>query len=260
MPRTHAQLRHVVEQRYPVLEYLADTPARKPELVDALDSSRSTVDRAVADLLDAQCVRSEGSEYAITPAGRLALRRHERYRQHTDAIQSTAEFVNRLPTDAPLDTAMLDDASVTIPDDHAPELALAPSVDIFERATRLRGLAPVVLGFYPTLIADRLAESELTVEIVAEPAVLDALPGLPEAGDASLAESEGLSLYESQASLPYALWLMDTPDATYTGLTAYDAGGVAGLLINDTGAAVEWARTQYESYRERASPTAVAER
>lgn len=198
-------------------------------------------------------------QYVATTAGRLALREYEKYRRATDAVTSTAELLNHLPNDSPIGTDLLKGASVTMGAEHAPDQALAPSIDLFERATRMRGLAPVVLSFYPNLIAGRLSEGDITAEIIAESDVLDVLPELPSIGDAALSNTEGLSLYESHRELPYALWLMETPDASYTGITAYDSGGIAGLLMNDSDAAVRWAEEQYESYLETASSTAISE-
>lgn len=252
------QFRRTLARRSSVLSQLATAPARKPELVDALDSSRSTVDRAIDELGAIGCIRKEDGAYVVTTTGRLALRRHDEYRRETDAIAATTAFVNHLPDDAPLSTDLLDGASVTMSSDHAPDHALSPSYDLFTRATRMRGLAPVVLSFYPNVVAERLAVSDLTVEIVASTDVIHALPSLPDLGETSLAEADGLSLYEAGEALPYALWLMDAPESTHAGITAYDAGGVAGVLINDSPAAVEWAEMQYERYRAASDEVADA--
>lgn len=247
------QLRRTLERRSAVASRLAAAPARKPALVDALDSSRSTIDRAIDELTAVDCVRREGSEYALTTAGRLALRTYEGYRSATNAIVSTSEFVNCLSADAPLDTDLLEGASVSMSSEHVPDQALAPSTDLFKRSTRMRGFAPVVLGFYPNTIAEQLSRSDLTVEIIASPEVVEALPSIADVGSASLSEAEGLSLYESERELPYALWLMETPESDYAGITAYEAGGAAGVLMNDSRAAVEWAEAVYEKYRADAS-------
>lgn len=257
MPDNKKDIRQVLEHRSSVLASLISSPARKPELVDALDSSRSTVDRAIDELVSAGCVYKEGRKYIPTTAGRLAFEKYEEYEETTNAISETTAFVNSLPEDAPLDTALLKGSSVTMSSDHAPDQALASSTDLFKRSTRMRGLAPVVLSFYPSYIADQLALGDLTVEIIASPDVLGAIPSLPDFGSVSLAEAEELQLYESDQELPYALWLMDTPESSYAGITAYNKGGVAGVLINDSQAAVEWAEAEYERYRSAASETSL---
>ncbi|MEE6211347.1 winged helix-turn-helix domain-containing protein [Salarchaeum sp. III] len=259
MPESDAEMRRLLERRSPVLATLQTAPARKPELVAELESSRSTVDRAITELTEAGLVEKDGSEYTMTTAGRLALREYREYERATDAVSLTTAFVNHLPRDAPVSTSLLEGASVTMGADHAPDQALKPSNELFQRATRMRGLAPVVLSFYPSLLAERLGEGDLTVEIVAEPDVLEALPSLPEFGTEPLSEVDGLELYESDQELPYALWIMDTPESSYAGITAYDGGGVVGVLINEVEEAVQWAEDQYAQYREGADEISTAE-
>lgn len=259
MTESDEQFRSVLDHRYSMLRYLADSPASKPKLVDGLETSRSTVDRAINDLVEIGCVTSENGEYRPTTAGHLAMREHRRYRETTHAVSETTDFINHLPSDTGLDTSLLEQATVTMSKEHAPEQALTPTIDIFERATHMRGLAPVVLNFYPNLISNQLAESDLTVEIIAETDVVTTLPDIPNTGDVSLSDAEGLSLYETDSDIPYALWLMETPTETYAGITAYDSGGPAGVLINDTDAAVQWTETQYEQFRESAQLISASE-
>lgn len=250
---TDAQrVRAILENRSAVLRHLVDAPATKPEIVSALHTSRSTVDRAIRDLVEIDCVTETNGAYESTPAGRLALAEHDQYRSRIDSIRRSAALLNRLPTRAEIDPVLLDGASVTLSEPHAPDQALVPSIELFEQATTLKGLAPVVLAAYPDLIAERLARTDLTVEIIAEKRVISTLPDFADSRGERLLDQESLTLYEADDSLPYALWLMDTPSRTHAGITAYDSGGVAGVLINDSAAAVDWAHAQYRQYRERA--------
>lgn len=259
MTESDARFREVLERRYEILQQLIDSPATKPELVENLETSRSTVDRGINDLVAVDCVTAENGEYHATTTGHLALREHSKYRETAQAVQDTTDLLNHLPAETGLDVDLLNGATVTMAEDHAPDQALVPTIEIFDRATCLRGLAPVVLNFYPDLLSNRLAESELTLELVAETAVLSTLPDIPNLSDTSLREMDGLTLYETDDGLPYALWLMDTPGESYAGITAYDSGGVAGVLINDTDAAVQWTQEQYERYRENAQLVSSSE-
>jgi len=76
----------VVTKRYEFLVALS-TPKTKPELVASLDRSRSTVDRAVGALRDADLVERTGSEYVVTYAGRQATAAYEAFRDRLDALQ-----------------------------------------------------------------------------------------------------------------------------------------------------------------------------
>ena len=254
MTEPDRRFRTVLENRHEVLEHLLTHSATKPELVDALDTSRSTVDRAIRDLTETGCVTESGAEYVATTTGRLAFDEFDRYRTGARSVRKTREFLDYLPADAPLDTAILTGATVTLSEAHAPDRALAPSIDLFERATALEGLAPVVLTLYPDVIANRGQRRDRTVEIIAETAVIETLPTLASSQVESLLNDETVSLLEASESLPYALWLMETPDGEYAGITAYDSGGVGGVLINDSAEAVRWARERYADVRATARP------
>ena len=246
------RVRTVLENRSVILRYLAESPATKPEIVEALETSRSTVDRAIRDLSEIDCVSEKSGTYKSTTAGRLVLSEYDRYQSTTQSIHESTTFLNYLPDDANIDPALLDDASITLSEPHAPEQALVPSTELFQEATMMKGLAPVVLNAYPNLVGDQLATRDLSVEIVATDKVISTLPELANSQAEDLLAEESLTLYETEADLPYALWLMRTPTCVHAGITAYDSSGVAGVLINDSDAAVQWTRSQYQQYREKA--------
>lgn len=246
------RFRSILENRNDVLRHLVDSPTTKTDLVETLDVSRSTVDRAIRDLQTIECATRTEGRFVATTTGRLALEEYERYVARTDSIRDSRAFLDVIPDDAPLDAAMLDGASITLPDEHAPEEALQPSIELLGKSTSLRGTAPVVLSFYPDLFDAHVREHDLTVESVAEEAVIATLPTMMSDRVEPFIQHENVSFYRVRESLPYALWLMETPDGTHAGITAYDSGGVAGLLINDSTAAVRWAEAQYEQYLDRA--------
>lgn len=199
------RFRTILENRHEVLQYLRSHSATISELVDALDTLRSTIDRASRDLTEIGCVTESGAEYVATTTGCLAVEAFEYYQTKTRLIQETREFLNILPDDTSLDTGLLTGATITLAEDHAPDQALYPSIDIFEDATALKGLAPVVLTFYPDLIVEQLRQNDLTVEIIAETTVLKTLPKLASSQVDPLLDHDAVSLFEANSSLPYAL-------------------------------------------------------
>lgn len=253
MTRGHEDaFRGIVDRRSELLRAVAAEPRSKPELVSLVDASRSTVDRAIRELQSMACVVRDDDGYVATNTGRLALDAYDTYCRRTAAVLDASEFLAAVPRGAPLDTAMLDGATIALPERHAPERAIQPALDCFERATSLHGLAPTVLSFYPDVIEARVQEAGIDVEIVADPAVINVLPELDRERVEALVRHETVAFYESATELPYALWVMGTPDGDVAGITVYDASGVAATLVNDAADAVAWARTRYEQYRQSA--------
>ena len=250
--------RTTLENRDRVLRSLRESPATKPALVSELRTSRSTIDRAIRELIEQGCVAEQDGTYAPTKTGRLALAEHERYRERTRSIRRSSELLNYLPEDAEIAPALLDGASITIAEPHAPEAATVRGSRLLERATVLKGLAPVATASHVYTINEQLEREELTVEVVAKTEVVDTLSEFVSAPVDALLERESLSLYRTDAELPYALWLMETPTGEHAGITVYESGSVAGMLVNDADPAVRWARTRYREYRKRAQPVANA--
>lgn len=251
------RFRQILSNRNEVLRVLIERPTRKSELADELTVSRSTIDRAIRELESVECIERTEDGYAPTVTGRLAHDEWDQYRERTDAIHEHADFLELLPVGAAPPTEMLIDATRSVPDSHAPEQALESTLDLLQDATAMRGLAPVVLSFYPDVLLEPVEARNATIEIVAEDEVLAVLPTLPSEHVDRFIEHENVTLYRTQDDLPYALWVMTTPDGEYAGITAYDNGGVAGVLINDRDAAVDWAKDRYESYRTAAEPVPV---
>lgn len=50
---------------------------------------------------------------------------------------------------------------------------------------------------------------------------------------------------------------METSENSYVGITAYNSGGVAGILVNDSDDAIRWTEERYESYLQAATSVSV---
>jgi len=251
-------LRSVLTKRESILEYLADSSARKPELVNELSISRSTVDRAISELIDVDCIVADGSTYSVTKTGHLALAERTDYVASTDAISQASGLLKHLSATAEINPVFLKEASVTQAEPHAPDRAAAASASLLTEATKMKGLAPTVLKSDIFTVNDELERDDLTVEIVAEQCVINSLRSFPGSPTESLLSRESLSLYESEVNLPYALWIMETAEGVSAGITVHDTGGsVAGMIMTESEAAVQWANRQYQYYKKNASPTTV---
>jgi len=253
------RVREALRKRTPILQTLREQPHEKPTLVEKLAVSRSTVDRAVDELLDAGLIERTTVGYRATAAGELALDAHQAYIEQTDCLNKASPVLNALPDNATVDPVMLRDCTVSLPKPHAPENAHRPVVEQLEQADRLRGLAPVVRSSYVTLLHDAVFERGLTVEIVTDRSVRKSLTDLVviEKELKELAASDSFQLFETDERLPYALWLMDG-EWSGVGITVHhDSGSTAGVLLNDTSLAVEWGTETYESLRATAAPTTV---
>ncbi|RKD97202.1 helix-turn-helix transcriptional regulator [Halopiger aswanensis] len=248
------QLRDIFSKRYRLIEALSDEPKTKPDLVNELDYSRSTINRAIDELLDVKCVeptQPAETEFQLTMAGQAALQFHREYRAETERIQANTALLNTLPADT-LDKAFLAEADV-YSSTRTPDIAHQPGTELLEEASRMIGTAPVVQRSYFDNFIERLTEGGFELELILETSLLEAIEQNYEDDFAALMEFDTVDAYVIGESLPYALWLTEQDTSTYAGITVYEDGGVKGTLVNDTSAAIAWARAQYSKYRETAS-------
>jgi len=234
-----------VAKRRDVLAALA-TPTSKPALVDDLDASRSTVDRAIDALMTHDFVDRQGSEYVATYAGRAAVDAYEQLLARLDALERAQPVLSALPADIDIDPAILDGATVVESRQSAPQAPIETNVAVVRGATSFRGTGPAVVPRYTDIVLSLVENGETDVELVLTDTVVDALAETYPDGFANLNGADELALYVTDETLSYAVWTAENPDRTASGIVVYDDNGIVGVINNDTDAMNEWAASQYE--------------
>ncbi len=253
---TGDQVRDAVDKRTDVLTAVVDEPRHKPALVDVLDVSRSTVDRAISELTEAGLVEREGSVYRTTVSGKLALQTYTDYVQRTDSLATATQIVNAVSDAARLDPVLLTNAEIHIAEPHAPESALDQVITELRQASTLRGFAQVIKTSYISMLYEEVVNRGLDVEVIVEREARESLGALAHGRDqlVALFESDSFRVFESDAKLPYALWILEGENRDVAGITVHNAGGIVGVVINDDEDAVEWCQREYERTRADAEP------
>lgn len=235
----------IVAKRRDVLATL-ETKTTKPELVEAISASRSTVDRAIESLSEKSLVERDGSHYVTTYAGRQALAAYEKYLGRLEALTQAQPVLSALPSDIDIDPAVLDGATVVESTPSAPQHPVETNISTLRGATAFRGTGPAVIPMYTGVVLSLVEEDETDVELVLTDAVVDALTEAYPDELANMSGADGLALYVTDASLSYAVWTAQTPEGTVSGIVVYGDNGIVGVINNDTDAMNEWATAQYE--------------
>ncbi|SDM55477.1 Predicted transcriptional regulator, contains HTH domain [Halogranum gelatinilyticum] len=239
----------LVARRADFLQSLSTSPREKRDLVDELDYSRSTVDRAVRDLEMHGLVERTNAGYVTTVSGRVSV---EQYRQFVETTLDTLELqelVDQFPPDVELDGRILRNASVDRADDTAPYTPAERLIDTAEKADRLRVLAVSLPDprFFD-VVAERSRAGELSVDaVVAEPL----WKTLHDQHGEMLTTITETGMELSVGDVPaFDLLLFDRGEETTVCIVVFsDAGSILGVLTNDTPAAVEWAEQRFEHHR-----------
>lgn len=248
---TDDELRGIVARRRECLDHLTGEWMTKPELVEVASASRSTIDRAIDDLLANGLVEREGSRYATTVTGELVLTEFDDYRQRLADLDRAEPVLSALPSAVEVDPEILRGADVHVTKPFAPAYPIRRSVEIVERADRMRGYGPVVLPQYVDVLREAIIENDLQLELVFTPTVFDLLEDAHEELR-SLFAAENTTVYRTDEGPFYALWQAETADGTHSGIVSCDADGVKGAIVNDSDAMNEWACATYANFREDA--------
>lgn len=242
----------IVAKRRDVLDALS-TAKTKPTLVAELETSRSTIDRAIEGLLEHDLVERRGSEYVATYAGREAYRAYEQFLTRLDSLDAVQPVIRELPGDVDIPPAVFEGANVRQSLPEAPERPVEETLDTVLGSVTFRGTAPAILSRYLEVFDD-LVESGTELELVLTEAVRDSLTELYPDGAAALKSNDDITCLVTGESLPYAVWVADRPDGQVSGLIVYSDTGLVGIVSNDTDAMNEWATAEYERIRRDATP------
>ncbi|MCO8267609.1 hypothetical protein NKF06_13695 [Haloferax sp. AB510] len=247
---TSAQLSRLLMRRSSFVRSLAERPRDKRGLADDLDTSRSTVDRVVRELLDAGLAERVEGRYQLTSVGRCALGAYDECLDSLRGVHAARDLLSMLPADAPLDPAFLTGATVHTSTPNIPDSAIQELFSSIEHAERVYGVAPVALvgqlrPFYETATA-----GGTVVEMIIADELFDRLVAAPSSRTVieDQLRHESVTLYRGSVPFRFGLWVTESE----AGIVVYTDTGVGGVARNDTKAAVEWANEQFETLRENA--------
>ena len=243
-------MKSAIRKRRLILKKLVDAPHSKSELASQMDVSRSTVDRAIRELLEYGCTTKTGAKFEATETGRLALEEHQEYRQSVQTLEASSSILNHVPMGA-LDNDFLRDASFDIVDNKQPWKVFEKSTELVKRAKSLKRTVPVVFQQHLASIIDSL-DNGLDVELIWDRSLYDSLIEVERNEVPTLKGHDQATVLSTDLSESYAIWITDLPEERHAGITVYTDGGVKGVIRNNTPTAVEWALDQYKRRKQDA--------
>lgn len=254
---TKAQQQEVmslVAARCDVLECVWTTPHDKRDLVDALDASRSTVDRAVRELEVVALIEWSSDGYTTTPAGRQATTQYRTTVQTLSDILAAQDVLTALPWDCPIGSALFVDADVEYSADTVPyHLPTSIRNQIFAGDRVSICLPKLATPLLLDCCHRGVVHHDSTLEILTSPALFDSLTSDFPGPLADIASSDACTVAVTatiDALLPFGLVLSESESTTSISVIAYDdQGTIHGTIHNDTDAAIRWATTCYEQIR-----------
>jgi len=236
-----------------VLALVQDEPLSKRDVVEHVDVSRSTVDRAIRDLEADGLVERTADGYVATVAGRVAADARDTYRRTVSGVARARSLLALLPRDAEVAPEMVAGAEVVHATAPSPSAPLDRLRERIEASDRHYGMSAAETGTgFPALFYESVVADELDLEFVfTEPLFEHFREQFVD--EWREMHSHGFDVY-AISGFPYGLALCETPVDTTAALVVYDQQSrLAGILFNDDPDAVAWVRERYERYRDRAT-------
>jgi len=223
--------------------------AERRTCYDWTDASRRTVKRALSNLADRHLIRAEEGSVQVTALGATVADRYETFVEDVRLARRLRPFLRRVPAGAlDVDLRHFADAEVVTAAEGSPYAPMDRVLELRRGATRLRELSTIVASESVGQLAERLEREDLDVEIVITADALARARSNPDYEDAFAAtrDAEDLSLFATEAEVPFLLGILDDTVA----LSVTDEDGMpAATVVTDAAPVREWALDRFERVR-----------
>ncbi|WP_306057906.1 helix-turn-helix transcriptional regulator [Natronococcus wangiae] len=257
----------VVTARRAILERLATDALGSGELAAELERSRSTVDRALSDLEAIGLIERTNGRYRTTVAGALALEEFDRLTSRLTAAVGASHLFAPIATDVPLGARFLEGSDVVLtsaseplgPTEHAarleriePERALE---ELLATGEHHRAVVPAVGHRIITAYRDAIREG-ISLAAALPSADVETLLADHRRSTIAALETGRLTIRETETTTPHALIVAERADGGGLASQGAEAAAIVavcvddaihGLVVNDTPAALEWARARLDT-------------
>ncbi|PAU85262.1 transcriptional regulator [Halorubrum salipaludis] len=233
--------------RVAMLRAIREEPRRPAGLTDAVDATRTTVQRILSGFRERDWVVKRGAAYHVTPTGK---RVHDAYEALLDEVEVADRYgrfaadLERVGADFP--PAAIDAGELTVAADRNPLAAVDRLTELLHegRGSEIRAVSPVVIQQFNDAAAEALdggAEIELIID---RDVVEESIAEFGPATDRAL-HDDGATVYVSPEPLEYGIFRYDDLAC----VTAYDRRNNPRCVLESTDqAVVEWVDERFESF------------
>ena len=233
--------------RVAVLRALRREPRRPADLTDAVDATRTTVQRILGGFRERDWVVKRDATYRVTPTGE---RVHDAYEALLDEVELADRYggfaadLERVGAGFPPEA--LDAGELTVATDQNPLAAVDRITDLLREGcgAEIRAVSPIVIQQFNRAAADALddgAEVDLVIDRdVVEASIADFGPATDRALD-----DDDATVHVSPEPIEYGVFRCDDVAC----VTAYDRRNNPRCVLESTDpAVVEWVDDRFESF------------
>jgi predicted transcriptional regulator len=249
-----SEVGRLLARRAGLFDELAREPASKPELVDRLGVSRSTVNRALRELETHSLVERRDGTYELTPYGVAA---YEEYRQFVERLTSlfeTRAVIQSLPDATFVSPSFLINATVYEPSQPAPYEPLDRCLEDVATSEHVRMVTTVAVARYADLFEEGFLTTSTSAEVAMPASVVSDLVSERPAWFLQALNSPDVALRELETVPPVTVALLVTDGVEQGAMAVFENDTVRGYVVNESPDAVTWVKSFLGEYWERATP------
>lgn len=241
----------VVLQRWEVMDCLRETSKDKRTLVEDLDCSRSTVNRAIRELESIGVIKYTDGEYGVTPLGESIASRFEEMMETVELWTQLEPFLQWMPEEEfDLELQHLEDAELLVPEPGNPWSMVNRHVSILSQANDIHCILPLTGLHAHEAVHEQVLQNDTRAELVVTSDVANtfqsdpAYAGLTE----EMAATGRYHVFQYDDHIPYFIGLLD--DTVQIGVD--EQGEPRALVETDNTEVRNWAATTFEDYKQQA--------
>lgn len=231
------QLVETVRRRGSLMERLDGDPQDRCALNREIETSRTTVYRALDELSALQLVHEVEGKYRTSPFGAHVNREYRRFVDTVEALHELHRSVGTLPPATFFDPVVLIDADVEAATKQVPDKPLLCLTELLADADRVRVVTPTQSWQLFGLLDDRLADG-LSVEVVLDESNV-------ESRVTEVLDHARCATTHRVTQPPFVLVIVDEPETEVGVVIVDELGRSEATIHNGTQAALDWAKSVF---------------
>ena len=237
-------------RRLGILGSLVDEQMEVRELMDALDSPRSTVQRNLSVLEEEGWIDDADSGYTASHVGKLLYSSVSEMNERAEKVEHLAPFLDAVDSISELEIESLSDFQVHTPEPNRPDHLRKRLLTVFRQTEMVRGAVPVLSSLTVEDPRSIHGGHGLVSECIISLTALEALKEQSQEGDVDeITSSTDFNILIYDGQLPYGLFISEG----ILLLVAYnDLGRIQAVVESTNENAITWGEQVYEE-RRRAS-------
>ncbi|WP_147435634.1 winged helix-turn-helix domain-containing protein [Halobellus sp. Atlit-38R] len=242
----------VLHKRENCMDEIIERPRPKNKLEDTLPYSRSTLDRAIQDLCDANLIKYSNGRWKPTLLGEHTHKIYCEYLDQLNSLADVASLIKGLPVDSPISGDVITNASTYKSEGSAPDLVLDVLFDRINDTNIVCVATPIItLSLLEKFRKQVIEENKYSLELIIPDNVFRKINSSRSNDTSLLIKSDNVSLFRHSLPFEFGLWLFDN---STVGVVIFTNHGIRGVLLNDSTESISWAKDQYETVVQAADP------